>query len=47
MIEDRVIIAFTQGCKVEKTTENLATMNTKVVVELYKIIEATTKVADT
>jgi len=46
MIEDRVIVAFQQGCKVEKTTEKLATMNPKVVAELYKIIEATAKVAD-
>jgi hypothetical protein len=46
MIEDRVIIAFKQGCKDEKTTEKLAIKNPKMVAELYKIIEATTKVPD-
>ena len=47
MIEDRMIVAFKQGCKDEKTAENLATKNPKTVAELYKIIEATTKAADT
>ena len=46
MIEDRVIVAFKQGCKDEKTVEKLATKNPKTVAELYKIIEATTKAAD-
>jgi hypothetical protein len=46
MIEDRVIVAFKQGCKDEKTTEKLVIKNPKMVAELYKIIEATAKVAD-
>ena len=46
MIEDRVIVAFKQGCKDEKTVEKLATKNPKMVAELYKIIEAMAKVAD-
>ena len=37
MIEDRVIVAFKQGCKDEKTAEKLATKNPKMVAELYKI----------
>ena len=47
MIGDRLIVAFKQGCKDEKTAEKLATKNPKMVAELYKIIEATTKAADT
>ena len=46
MIEDRVIIAFEQGYKDEKTAEKLATKNPKIVAELYKIIEAMAKAAD-
>jgi hypothetical protein len=46
MIEDWVIVAFKQGCKDEKTTEKLEIKNLKMVAELYKIIEAMTKVAD-
>jgi len=46
MIEYRVIVAFKQGCKDEEATEKLATKKPKMVDELYKIIEATTKVAD-
>jgi hypothetical protein len=43
MIEDRVIVAFKQGCKDVKTIEKLATKNPKTVAELYKIIEAMAK----
>lgn len=46
MIEDRVIVAFKQGCKDERTMEQLATKNPKTMAKLYKIIEATAKVAD-
>lgn len=46
MIKDRVIVAFKQGCKDERTAENLATKNPKMVAKLYKIIDATTKAAD-
>ena len=45
MSEDRVIVAFKQGCKDERTTEKLATKNPKMVAELYKILDATTKAA--
>ena len=46
MIEDQVIVAFKQSYKDEKTNEKLAIKNPKMVAELYKIIEATAKVAD-
>jgi len=46
MTEDRVIIAFKQGCKDERTTEKLATKNPKTVTELYKILDAMAKAAD-
>ena len=46
MIEDRVIIAFKQGFKDEKTAEKLAIKNPKMVAELYKIIKATAKATD-
>jgi hypothetical protein len=46
MIEDQVIVAFKHGCKDEKMIEKLATKNPKMVAKLYKIIEATAKVAD-
>ena len=46
IIEDRVIVAFKQGYKDEKTTKKLAIKNPKTVAELYKIIEAMAKVAD-
>ena len=46
MSEDQVIVAFKQGCKDERTMEKLATKNPKTVAELYKILNATTKVAD-
>lgn len=46
MIEDRVIVAFKQGCKDERTAEKLATKNLNTVAELYKIIDSTTKAAD-
>jgi len=46
MIEDRVILAFKQGCTDEKTTDKLAIKNPKIVAELYKIIEVTAKAAD-
>ena len=46
MSEDRVIVAFKQGCKDERTTEKLATKNPKTVAELYKILDATAKAAD-
>jgi hypothetical protein len=41
MIDDRVIVAFKQGCKDEMTTKKLATKNPKTMAELYNIIEAT------
>ena len=43
MSEDRVIMAFKQGSKDERTAEKLATKNLKTVTELYKILDATTK----
>jgi hypothetical protein len=46
MIEDWVIVAFTQGCKDERTIDKLAIKNPKMVAELYKIIETTAKAAD-
>jgi hypothetical protein len=46
MCEDLVIMTFKQGCKDEHTTEKLATKNPKMVAELYKILDATVKVAD-
>jgi hypothetical protein len=46
MSEDWVIVAFKQGCKDECTIEKLATKNPKMVTELYKILDATAKVAD-
>ena len=46
MTEDRVIIAFKQGCKDERNTEKLTTKNPKTVVELYKILNAMAKAAD-
>ena len=46
MIEDRVIIAFKQGCKDERAAENFTVKDPKTVAKLYKIIEATAKAAD-
>ena len=46
IIEDRVIVAFKQGYKDEKTTKKLAIKNPKTVAKLYKIIEAMAKEAD-
>ena len=46
MIDDRVIIAFKQGHKDEKTADNVAFKNPKTVAGLYKIIEATAKATD-
>ena len=42
-----MIVAFKQGCKDECIAEKLATKNPKTVAELYKILDATAKVADT
>jgi hypothetical protein len=47
MSEDRVIVAFKQGCKDERTTEKLATKNLKTVAELYKILDTMAKAANT